>query len=565
MFGIDLWDWSSLLLYFVIVTVSGVWTARKVKDTADFFIGGRRFGKVFMLFFAFGVGTSGNDAVAVSSKTYTNGMSGIWYQWLWLFATPFYWIIAPVFRRMRAVTTGDFFEIRFNKATAALYSFIGVLTLTLNIGVLLLGVGSTITAVSGGAISTFWAILCMTVIFVLYGVAGGLGAAIVTDFLQGILTVVLSFIILPFAWRVVGGIDGLRAGISDSNFFSLVAPGEINGFHIFMFAFNALIGIVTQPHIMGVCAAGQDEMDGRVGFTCGNLLKRICTIAWMLTGFCGIVYFANKPLDNPDLVYGQMARDLLPAALPGLVGLFLASLLASIMSSCDGFMVSSAGLFTQNIYRVFLVKNRSESHYVLVGRIASVVVVVTAILFAVNFKNVPTALEWFFRLQAVMGPAFWLGLFWRRTTVAGAWSGTLTAFALVILTSREFFHHWAVQYLPSFMIWNNEFRVSWQMFTYLVGGFGTCFVVSLFTSRVPDERLDRIYACLRTPVLSQEPHKEPFTLPEGVQVPTVRKLIPHPDWEIPMPSFVGVAGFLATWAVVFIMIGFVYWLSWLMK
>ena len=41
---------------------------------------------------------------------------------------------------------------------------------------------------------------------------------------------------------------------------------EINTFFVVMFALNVLIGIVTQPHVMGVCAAGRTELDGRVGF-----------------------------------------------------------------------------------------------------------------------------------------------------------------------------------------------------------------------------------------------------------------------------------------------------------
>ena len=112
MLGITGWDWFTLGLYLVGITCVGVWTARKVKDSADFFMGGRRFGKTFMVFFSFGAGTNGNQAVGVAAKTYTSGVSGIWYQFLWLFATPFYWIIAPVFRRMRALTTGDYFEQR---------------------------------------------------------------------------------------------------------------------------------------------------------------------------------------------------------------------------------------------------------------------------------------------------------------------------------------------------------------------------------------------------------------------------------------------------------------------
>ncbi|HUW62540.1 MAG TPA: sodium:solute symporter family protein [Candidatus Bathyarchaeia archaeon] len=559
MLGIGLWDWSTLSLYLVGITAIGVWTARKIHNTEDFFIGGRRFGKAFMVFFAFGAGTSGNDAVAVSSKTYTNGISGIWYQWLWLFATPFYWVVAPAFRRMRAVTTGDFFEYRYGRRTAALYALVGTLQLTVNMGVLLLGAGATMEAISGGAIPTRWAILTMTVLFVVYGIAGGLAAAIVTDFIQGILTIVLSFILLPFALNAIGGMAGLRAGIQDAGMLSLVAPGEINLFHIVIFAINALVGVVTQPHVMGNCAGGRTEMDGRIGFTGGNLLKRVCTIAWMLTGLAGVVYYAGVNI-RPDLIYGTMAHDLLPAIMPGLIGLFLAALLASIMSSCDAFMVSSSGLFTQNVYRQFLVKNREDRHYVLVGRIMSVVIVFCSIFFASRFKSVPNALEWFFRIQAMMGPAFWLGLFWRRTTVAGAWAGTVTAFGLMFVTNQAFFHEWAAVHLPEFMMWGGQFRISWQMFAYLTAGFGVCILVSLLTRRADESKLERFYACLRTPVLRPEPHLAPFTLPPGVEPTPSRKLFPNTDIEIQRPSLVGTAGFVGVWLCVAGMIGFVYWL-----
>ncbi len=560
MLGIGFWDWVALGTYLIGITAIGVWTVRRIHDSADFFMGGRSFNKPFMIFFSFGSGTSGNDAVGVSSKTYTNGVSGIWYQFLWLFATPFYWLIAPVFRRMRAITTGDFFEYRYDSSVAGLYAVVGVLQLTVNIGVLLKGAGATIAAVSGGEINANVAILVMTVLFVIYGIAGGLAAAIVTDFIQGILTIILSFIILPFAWKAVGGMVGVHEQIANKHMFSLVAPGEIDGFHITMFAASALIGIVTQPHIMGVCAGGRNEMDGRVGFAGGNLLKRVCTIAWMLTGLCGVVYFAGREHVDPDLIYGTMAREMLPQVLPGLVGLFLAALLASIMSSCDAFMVSSSGLFTQNFYRRFIARGRSEGHYVNVGRVTAFFIVVCSIAFSFAFSSVPVALEWFFRVQAVMGAAFWLGLFWRRTTVAGAWAGTLVALALTIITDTAAFHSVAVNHLPEMMIWDDKFRVSWQMFTFLSAGFATCILVSLFTKRVPDHKLDRVYACLRTPIQPNEPHQEPFSLPPGVEAPPPRKLFNHPDWEIPMPSLVGMGGFVVIWGLVGLLIGSVYWI-----
>jgi len=561
LWGINVWDWLTLGVYLVGITFVGLWTARRVKDTADFFLGGRRFGKAFMVFFAFGAGTNGNQAVAVAAKTYSNGLSGIWYQFLWLFATPFYWIIAPVFRRMRAVTTGDYFQYRYGGYTDALYGIVGPLQLIVNVGVMLVGSGAVIEAISGGAIDRNVAIMVMTVLFVIYGVAGGLAAAIVTDFIQGILTVLLSFMLLPFALQAVGGFAGLHEKITDPVMFSLVDPGEIDLFFIVMFAVNALVGIVVQPHIMGVCAGGRNEMDGRVGFAGGNLLKRVCTVAWMLTGLCAVVMYANLEGKEVDLVYGKMAHDLLPQILPGLVGLFLAALLASVMSSCDAFMVSSAGLFTQNLYRRYIVTNRDDKHYVLVGRITSVVIVAGSLAFAFSVEDVPTGLEMFWKISAMMGAAFWVGLFWRRATPAGAWAGTLAAFAVLIFTSQGFFHAWAVQNLPDKMIWDEQFKVSWQMLSYLTVGFATCIVVSLLTPRVPKEKLDRFYGCLRTPVGENEPHLDPFSLPEGVTPPPPRKLIDHPDLEIPVPSFVGMAGFAFFWACVFGMIGFVYWMS----
>lgn len=569
MLGISGWDWFTLALYGVGIVIIGIWTALRTRDREDFFIGGRRFGKLMMVFFSFGAGTNGNQAVAVASATYKNGMSGIWFQWLWLFATPFYWLIAPIFRRMRAVTTGDYFDMRYDRSVGALYSVAGILQLSANMGVMLLGAGTVITAVSGGEIPVRFAIPILTVLFVFYGVAGGLSAAILTDFIQGILTVLLSFMVLPFAFQAVsekaggiGGMAGLHKLIDNPAFFRIARSGEITTFFIIMLATNATLGIVCQPHTMGTCAAGRNEMDGRVGFAGGNLLKRICTVAWMMTGMCALVLYPNLTDKGAiDQTYGLMARDLLPMILPGLVGIFLASLLASVMSSCDAFMVACSGLFTQNIYKRFLMPGKTEKHYVNVGRVASVVIVAMALGFSYAFTDVVEGLKVFWKLTAITAAAFWVGLFWRRATPAGAWAGSLVTFGILALTEWKGFDAIAVKYLPDFMIYEGQFLESWQILFYLTAGFAAIIVVSLFTKRVPRERLDQLYACLNTPVGENEPHLEPFTLPEGVEPGKPNKLIGHPDLEIPKPSLVGMGGFLVFWGLVVLMIGFVYWLA----
>ena len=94
--GLHWIDWLVLAIYLVGVTVLGVLASRKVHDVSDYFMGGRRFGKVFMMFFAFGSGTSSEQANSVVAGTWRVGLAGIWWQFLWLWATPFYWIIAPI-------------------------------------------------------------------------------------------------------------------------------------------------------------------------------------------------------------------------------------------------------------------------------------------------------------------------------------------------------------------------------------------------------------------------------------------------------------------------------------
>jgi Na+/proline symporter len=564
MLGLEHIDWIVIAIYLVGITFVGLWAVRKVRSTTSFFIGDRKFGKLMMAFFMFGSGTHSDQAVSVAAKTYRSGASGIWYQWLWLFVTPFFWLIAPFFRRMRAVTTGDYFEIRYGRSVSGLYAAMGILPLLIAIGVMLKGSGALVEAVSGGAISSNLAIIAMTVMFVIYGVAGGLSAAIATNFIQGLLTIVLSFLILPFALDKVGGMSGLRESISDPDMLSLVSPGEITLFYIIIIAFNALVGWVTMPETMANCAAGKTEMEGRMGVTAGIFGKRICTIAWMLTGLCAVVIYAH--LDDPDLAYGKMARDLLPGIAPGLIGLFISCMLASVMSTCDSLMVVASALFTENLYKKFFVVGKADKHYTFIGRIVSALVVILGIYVAFNLQSVVKGLEFYWMVSALMGIAFWAGLFWRRATVAGAWAATLTSLGAFLFTSTEplgipwdFNVHFAGK-LPAFMLWEGKLYLPWQMIIYLSAGFVVLIVVSLLTRRVPAENLDRFYACLRTPVGPDEPETEPFTLPAGVLPAPRNVLIRHPDFEIPKPTLIGIGGFLVAWLGVGLLIGAVYWI-----
>jgi len=568
MLGVNWIDWLVIAGYLVAITLIGIWAVRRVRSTASFFISDRKFGKIMMMFFTFGAGTHTDQAVIVAAKTYRSGVSGIWYQWLWLFCTPFYWFLAPLFRRMRAVTTGDFFNARYGRSVSVLYALVGMLQLMVNIGVMLKGSSAMITAVSGGNINPNLAIWAMTIMFVVYGVTGGLSAAIMTDFIQGILTIVLSFLILPFALSAVGGLSVLSSTIPDQLLFRIVAPGEITAFYIAIISLNALIGWVTQPHSMAMSAAGKTEMEGRVGVMCGILFKRVCTIAWVLTGLCAVGMYMGRDVDV-DQVYGLMAHELLPKIAPGLIGLFIASMLAAVMSSCDALMVSSSALFTENIYRPLLVPGREDRHYIKVGRLVSMLVVLCGIFFAYRFENVIHGLEIFWKISAVMGIPFLVGLFWRRASTAAAWASTLAGFATLLFTSTISvfgnvlwdFNAVLADKLPRFMLFDGRISLPWQMVIYLIVGFTTAIVVSLFTRPEKKEKLDKFYQCIRTPVIPGEPEPDqPFTLPAGVEPAPRRPWLDHPDFEIPKPTLVGVIGFFAGWVAVIILIASFFWI-----
>ncbi len=562
--GLATADWIALGGYLIGVTLLGIRASRKVTGMADFVMP-RRFGKLMMLMHGFGTSTHSDQAVTVASKCYSSGLSGIWYQWMWLFATPFFWLIAPMMRRFRALTTADVFAARYAPSVAILFCVFGLAKFVVTIGNMLKGSGAVVEACTGSAISAEAAIVVMTVLFVVYGLAGGLRAAIITDFVQGILTLLFSFLLLPVVLNAVGGLSGMRATFADispgRDMLSLVTPGDIGVFYIGMIAINALLSVTVQPHNMGTCAAGRTEIEGAVGFMGGTFLKRICTVAWCLTGLAAFALYRGAADVEPDKVYGLMAAEFLPQLLPGLLGLFLAGLLATVMGSCDSFMISASGLVTENLYRPVF-PGRSETHYLWIARASGLAVVLVAIMYSFWLSGVIQGLEILWKLNAVMAPAFWLGVFWRGATTSGAWAATiLTAgtWWVTNLTSTAACLA-SLPVMKSFGIVvdrNSEWVVStpWQMLAYLTTGFVGGIIVSLLTVKNEPAKLDRFYELLRTPVQPDEIVDVPCTLPAGVVPSSRRVFFPSTSLEIPIPSRLAVSGFMAGWLLVSGIIG----------
>jgi Na+/proline symporter len=383
--------------------------------------------------------------------------------------------------------------------------------------------------------------------------------------------------LLPFILWEVGGMSGVQETINDESMLSLVAPGKISLFFVVMMSLQALVGIVAQPFIMGVCAAGKTEWEGRVGIVGGNLIKRLCTAAWSLTAIAAVAWYVQRGNDPSQLdleslkttadgIYGEVAHTFLPRLMPGLLGLFLAAMLAGVMSSCDSFMISSAALFTENIYKPLRV-GMSDNHYVWVGRVTSVLVVAGGVAFAFWVPSVVKALEIWFMIAPMMGLVFWIGLFWRRMTVAGAWATTVTGFAAWWVSTQPWFISW-LGGLPGAeslrLLWTEGditvVYLPWQILFYGLTASLTGTVVSLFTPPVSPNKLNRFYQLSRTPVQPGEEVLQPCTLPEATPAVDRPMLLTAGGLELPVPSRTSIIGFITVWLFVGGIVGAFVWI-----
>jgi len=474
-------DFAIIALYLAVVIGIGWAARRKVSTAEDYYMGGRRFGRAMMIMYAFGAGTHADNAVGVAGQSYKLGMTGIWYQWILVFNTPFFWLLSPVFRRARCMTTADFFELRYGPSLGVLYACMGLVINWGYLGMALLGAAKLIEALTGGHVSLMTSMLLMTVAFLSYGILGGVVAAIWNDFLQGGLTILMSFLLLPFAWYKLGGLEGVRASIPDpERVFRLITPGEIGLFWIVATIVNQMFSVVAQPHIMSNNAAGRTELDNRIGFCVGVTLKRVCTVAWALAGVLAIGIYGPGKYEG-DHVFGVLVRDLLPA---GFAGLMIASIMASVMDNGAVMSVGSAALFTRNILKG---KTLAPERELWISRIFTGVFAVGSIGFASAVGDVPSAIRLMWNIVPLIGIAFWLGLWWRRANRYGAWASFLAA------TGTWMYGYWGLH-------WQGDAELPYLITLYLGSGVLAGVVVSLLTPREPEWLLDRFYATIWTPI-----------------------------------------------------------------
>jgi SSS family solute:Na+ symporter len=168
---------------------------------------------------------------------------------------------------------------------------------------------------------------------------------------------------------------------------------------------------------------------------------------------------------------------------PGMLGVGLTALIASFMSGMAGNVTAFNTVWTYDIYQSYIRKRAPDSHYLWVGRMATIFGVTLSIgaaFLATQFNNLMDFLQLIFGfVNAPLFATFLLGMFWKRATAHGAFSGlvsgTTAAFLTYGLTVAEhkggFFG--ALHEFPSSMA---------QNFWVAIAAFVTCLVVTLVVS-----------------------------------------------------------------------------------
>lgn len=467
--GLHFLDFILILLFIAVILWLGRRAAKRTRDTEDFFLAGRKLGKFYQFFLNFGCSTNADQAVAVSREVYRQGIGGMWIQFLVLFLTPFYWFSVFFFRRVRLTTIGDFFTERFrSKFLGAAYAVFFLLLSVLGGGVGYMVAAKTMMAMTPkpvelcteeeqasiaqfqeyqqlqskidqgltareqarfdvlneknklGELHSFvsytdplWFYFIYAVIVGLYTMLGGFRAAAITDGIQGILIIIFSAILIPVGLSRIGGFSGLHATVPDFMFelFGSTTLSEYAWYTILAMVLANLVSIIAVASGMQTAGSATNEMTARIGMIGGMFAKRIIMLFWALAGLLAIGLFAGQ-LHDPDLIWGFMTKELL---FPGAIGLMLIGILAANMSTLDASSVSYSALFIKNLYKPFT-SEKSEKHYLFVGRIVIAFTLIGGIAVALFVNNLLELYKYIISIPAIFGASIWLGFIWRRLT-----------------------------------------------------------------------------------------------------------------------------------------------------
>ncbi|MEX1275022.1 MAG: sodium:solute symporter [Bacteroidota bacterium] len=473
-------DWVVIALYFGLLLGLAWWVIRKGKDTADdYFLAGRNLGwwVIGASIFASNIGSE--HLVGLSGAGATSGVAFAHYElhaWCLLVLG---WIMIPFYIRSRVFTMPEFLERRFSSTARwvlSLISLVAYMLTKLAVGIFAGGIvfGTLLpelqVEIGPMVFDSFWVGSFLVVVLTgLYTVLGGMRAVAYTEALQTLVLIIGSALLTYFGITKLGGWSELRA-VLDPDMFNLWKPLVPDGMEgtwapvkeagriawyfntnypwLGMLLCAPIIGLwywTTDQYIVQRALGAPNEREARRGSIFAAFLKLLPVFIFIIPGMIwlglaksGAVAEFARMLDaegNPLADFSQasfplMVQYIMPAGLRGLV---VAGLLAALMSSLAGAFNASSTLFTIDFYQKFR-PNATQHQLVWIGRIATMVLVLVALMWIPVIRGGKGLYEYLQGVQGYLAPpifvVFFFGVFMKRLNAKGCLSALIVGFLM---------------------------------------------------------------------------------------------------------------------------------------
>jgi len=389
--SVNLYDYIVLGGYFVFMLAIGLYFMKINKGGKDYFAGGSMIPWWVSGMTLYMSNFSAWTFTGAAGFAYATGWFAILYFGVWSIA--YYTgshITASRWRRTRSISPVEYTYTRFNIATQQLLSIVIATNFTLSAGVQLAATCKLLAPVMGLDI-TMVTLVTGTVIL-LYTFMGGLWAVSITDVVQGVILLSITFIVMPLALNLVGGFGNLFEALPAISF-----DQTYNGVHYTEHWVISILVIMT----FGTAAGGaqrfysvKDERDAkRVGKLAGGLFLTVPLVFGIPPLVASVIWpdlsqvdFFKPYIDsNPqDLVFIALCLKLLPN---GLIGVFLAAMLAATMSALSSVFNMVSSILSRDVYQGLIKPDITDRGLLTVGRTFSVIIGLTVTVLAVVFVN----------------------------------------------------------------------------------------------------------------------------------------------------------------------------------
>ena len=456
-FSLGTIDWAIILIYFIFVLGIG-WALRSyMKDSKAFLEAGRSLPAwvTGLAFISANLGALEVIGMAASGAKY--GM--MTFHFYFIGAIPAMIFLAifmmPFYYGSKARSVPEYLKLRFDEKTRGFNAFAFAIMTVFSSGISMyalallaqvimpLHIDWNILGIHIGEFDFY--LMVSAVIVLVYMVLGGLTSAIYNEVLQFFL-IVIGFAPLVFiGLKEIGGWEGIRANLPENmmHTWKLTGSSGANPMGVEWFGVAMGLGFVlsfgywtTNFLVVQRAMAAGSMSAARKTPLIGALPKMLLPILVVVPGMIAVALSSMGDLEIP-LKAGTALKDfdkvipvLLMRYMPvGVLGVGLTALMASFMSGMAGNVSAFNTVFTYDIYQSYIRPDKSDHHYLKVGRWTTVVGVLISIMTAYvakSFNNVMDFLQLIFAfVNAPLFAAFLLGMFWKRTTGHAAFWGLI--------------------------------------------------------------------------------------------------------------------------------------------